>query len=310
MNGLAGRSLRGLAARWNAFFFRPFDLRVVCAFRALFAALMLANVASLALDRTYFFGADGVLPLGVSVAIRDPHAHTVFELLPDTQAVIGAGLALWALHAVLLLLGWFPRVQAFGVFFWVTAFQHRAVILFDGEDQLLRMFALFLVFIPTDRFLSVHAWVRRRRGEAAPERFGSAWAMRLVQVQMTLVYVGAAVTKARGHEWWDGTAMWYVTRSDDSFGRFPLPAALLDSLPALRALTWATLAFELVLPLALWWPRTRRIALLLAAAFHVAIDYSMMMFLFHPLMLVGLLSFVAPRGERGVGSTSRRAADS
>ena len=253
MSGLVGGSrdgpLRGLAARWNAFFFRPFDLRVVCAFRALFAALMLVNVLTLAVDRTYFFGPDGVLPLGASQAVLDPNAHTFFELLPDTNAVIATGLALWALHTVLLLLGWFPRVQAFGVFFWLTAFQHRAVILFDGEDQLLRMFALFLVFIPTERFWSVHAWRRRRRGTQEPARFGSAWGMRLVQLQMTLVYVGAAVSKARGHEWWDGTALWYVTRSDDSFGRFPVPAALLDSLPALRAL-----------------------------------------------MLVGLLSFAAPRG--------------
>ena len=38
-------------------------------------------------------------------------------------------------------------------------------------------------------------------------------------------------------------------------------------------------------------PRTRRIAIAVAIAFHLAIDYSMNLFLFHWLMILGVLSF-------------------
>ncbi len=289
------RLWKRIVAGWNTFFFRPFDLRVVCTFRVFYAALMLVNLAILGLDLTYFFGPDGVLPLDASQTIVNRHANTVFAVLPDTNEVIATAYGLTLAHTFLLLIGWHPRLQAFCLFFWLVSFQHRAMLLFDGEDQLFRLFAFFLIFIPTHRFRSVHSWLRARRGEPAPPRHGCAWAMRLVQIQMTLVYVGAAVAKARGDEWLDGTAMWYVTRLDDSFGRFPMPSALLDSLPVLKAMTWGTLAFEIALPVFLWWPRTRRIALLCAVAFHLALDYAMMMFLFHPLMLVGLLSFAAVR---------------
>ena len=50
---------------------------------------------------------------------------------------------------------------------------------------------------------------------------------------------------------------------------------------------------ELALPIALWLPRTRVIAVVVAALFHVGLDYTMNLFLFHPLMLVGLLAFLA-----------------
>lgn len=87
--------------------------------------------------------------------------------------------------------------------------------------------------------------------------------------------------------------MWYVTRLDDSFGKYPLPDALFDSLPVLRMLTWATLIFETSLPIGLWVPRTRMLALSAAFLFHVSLEYTMNLFLFHLLMLVGLIPFLA-----------------
>ena len=94
------------------------------------------------------------------------------------------------------------------------------------------------VLCPLDRFASVHAWWRRRRGEAAPPRFGTAWAFRLFQIQTTFVYVGAAWSKLIGPEWQTGIAMFYVSRLDDVFGKYPLPDFLFDSMPMIRLLTW------------------------------------------------------------------------
>ena len=70
-------------------------------------------------------------------------------------------------------------------------------------------------------------------------------------------------------------------------------------LAAIKALTWSTLALELALPVVMWLPRTRLIAVVVAGLFHLSIDYTMNLFLFHPIMLIGLLAFVAlPRVSR------------
>ncbi|MCA9603850.1 MAG: HTTM domain-containing protein [Polyangiales bacterium] len=294
---------------WNTFFFAPFDLRLASAFRMAYAALVLVDLGMMSFDLELFFGVDGVMPLDASRAVIDPDSHTVFELLPQSNTVLWTCYVLALLHAFWLLIGLYPRVQAAGVFFWLLAFHDRNLLLFDGEDQVFRLFAFFLIFLPTHRFFSVHALERRMRGAPEPERFGTAWALRLFQIQMTLVYFGAAWAKLHGPEWLDGTALWYVSRLDDSFGRFPLPSAIFDSLPALRAMTWGTLAFESALPIALWIPRTRKYAIVAAFVFHLSLDYAMYLFLFHPLMSVGLLTFLATDAKPSGAPTTEATTD-
>ena len=282
---------------WNGFLFAPFDLRVASWLRIGFALLTLVNFGVLGLDLEFWFGPDGPMPLDASRTIIDEDSHTIFEILPQSSVTLWVCYALALTHTVGLLVGFFPRVQAFGVFFWLLSFHNRNVMIFDGEDQLFRLFAFFLVLLPTHRFHSVHAWWRKRRQEPEPARFATAWAFRLFQIQTTFVYVGAAWSKLSGSEWRDGIAMWYVTRLNDAWGKYPLPDFLFDSLPAIRLLTWGTLVFETLLPIGLWFPRTRGFALIVAVLFHLSLEYTMNLFLFHLLMLVGLLPFLATDGK-------------
>ena len=53
------------------------------------------------------------------------------------------------------------------------------------------------------------------------------------------------------------------------------------------------LALEWILPVALWVKRSRKIAVAVAIAFHLAIDWTMNLFLFHWIMILGLLSFLS-----------------
>lgn len=51
------------------------------------------------------------------------------------------------------------------------------------------------------------------------------------------------------------------------------------------------LALEWTLPVLLWLKPTRRAAIAVAIVFHLAVDYSMNLLLFHWLMILGILSF-------------------
>lgn len=282
---------------WNEFFFAAFDLELAAVMRIAYAALLLVNFTILGLDLELWFGPDNLMPFEASRAIIDSETSSPFGWLPQSTAVLWICYGLAMMNITGLLVGWFPRLQAAGAFFWMVAFHHRNIMIFDGEDQLFRLFAFFFVFLPTHHFFSVHAWLRRRRNEDRPQYLGCAWAFRLFQIEATLVYVGAAVAKWQGIEWRSGIAMWYVSRLDDTFGKFPLPDALFETLAMIRALTWGTLVFEAVLPIALWIPRTRRVAVVAAFVFHLALEYTMNLFLFHMLMIVGLIPFLATDRE-------------
>jgi len=49
------------------------------------------------------------------------------------------------------------------------------------------------------------------------------WGLRLFQLQMAVIYLSSAIEKTSGVDWREGTALYYVARLDDSFGKFPVP---------------------------------------------------------------------------------------
>jgi hypothetical protein len=157
--------------------------------------------------------------------------------------------------------------------------QHANILLIDGEDVIFRLFAFFLVFVPP--------WHQLR----TLQPLLPAWPLRLFQLELCLIYACAATQKTNGPEWLEGTALYFPLRLDD-FSRFALPAPISESFVGTAIVTWAVVLFEFLVPVLIWWPKTRRWCLLGAFVFHAATDYAMNLHLFHWIMLVGFLSFV------------------
>ena len=254
--------------------------------RILYALLVLVCMLQLAPDLTMFFGEQGMLPLDASRAIIDSDTRTIFMWLPRNDEALWLVYGLCLTQVVLLGVGLFPRFQAVCVFCWLVSFHHRNIIMFDGEDILLRLFGFFLIFMPLHRFaLSSLIW-------PCKQTYFAVWPMRLMQIQLCVIYLSTAIEKLGGVAWRDGTAMYFITRLDDFFGRFPVPRALIEDLWVIRTVTWGTLVVELALPIFLWFRGTRKTALVVAVLFHLGIDYCMNLFLFHWVMLYGLIAFL------------------
>ena len=279
-------SLKKLGALWERFFFHPADLSMCGVIRIGYSVLLLINVLVWAPDLERWFGEQGALPFAVSRAVVDPDTITLFAWLPKTNAVLWICYSLLLAQIAALLVGWFARFQALCIFLWLTSFQHRNMLIWDAEDWLFRLLAFYLIFLPIGECYSL---CRRSREPLTP-----VWPLRLVQIQITLIYISNVWEKLNGSEWLDGIAIYYVSRLNDAFGRFPVPGFLFQSLAAIQCMTWSVLIIECLIPIGLWIKETRRAALFLAVGFHIATDYTMNLFLFHPIMLVGLLAFVDP----------------
>lgn len=274
---------------WERFFFRPVDTRFIAAFRIGFAAILLANCLAYLPFAQMWWGASGALPFDVARSLIDPDTLTIFTWLPRGDTTLWVCFTIFLIQVVALLVGYKSRIQAICVFVWLISFQHRLHLINDGEDTVFRLFCFLLIFLPLGQAFSLDARLRREPSALAQP----AWALRLVQFQTALVVFCAGWEKWRGAEWVDGTAMYYVSRLDDLYGRFPMPSAVLDSLPALQAMTWASLGFETLAPLLIWFRPTRVPTIIAAVSFHWMIDYTMNLFLFQWLMILGWLSFLA-----------------
>ncbi len=77
-------------------------------------------------------------------------------------------------------------------------------------------------------------------------------------------------------------------------GRSFLPVSWFDAAWFVKSITWTSLALELILPFALWWPPTRRLAVVVGILFHLAIEATLNLFLFEWIMILGLIAFLQP----------------
>lgn len=281
-------SQRGFVAAWNDLFFAPRDPRLASVLRIGYGVLLLINLAVLAPDVPLWFSETGVLPSAVARDMITEHAPTVLDWI-DAAWWPWLCYGVLAAAAVLLTLGWHSRVQAIIVLVGLTWFQYRSYAIVDGEDTLFRLFAFYLALCPAGWAFSLDARRRKRRGDTAPPPI--PWGLRLFQVQMSVIYLSSAIEKSIGTDWTAGTALYYVSRLDDAFGKFPLPGAVFETPWLVKLMSWSVLALEWLLPVLLWLKPTRRAAIVVALVFHLAVDYAMNLFLFHWLMILGILSF-------------------
>lgn len=298
-------ALDWLLAAWDRFFFGRTDDGLGGVLRILFACVCFVNMALLAPDLELFFSESGVMPLEAGRAIVDQDTWTLFSILPATDGVLWTIYIVMMLQLVLLGLGVWPRLQAASVFVWLCTFHHRNMILFDAEDNLFRLMAFFLVFLPLHR----HTLVERLRGRAAGDGTWPLWPFRLVQLQMCLILASSALLKLSGAEWRDGTAMFYVVHLDDLYGGVFNPSLLFGYLLPLKLITWGSMVLEVVAPLAIWFRRARPVVLGALVVFHVGVDLSMNLNLFHWIMIVGWMSFLARPLEVAAVPPSAAAAD-
>jgi hypothetical protein len=132
----------------------------------------------------------------------------------------------------------------------------------------------------------------------APDRFWefparAPWALRLIQIQLSLGYLSAVWHKAGNDLWRDGSAVSYALRMQD-IHRAPTPGFITHSGAITELLTFGTLALELGLAILVWNRAARPWVLALGMSLHMMIDLNILVGFFSYAMLVAYLSFVPP----------------
>jgi len=291
-------------AAWNRFWFEPQQTSSLALFRIAFGLVATAWTATQGPNLFAFYSRDGILPTS-----QGPGSWGLLDLSDKPGLLIGVFVATLA-GSVALTLGLFTRVAALVVWAGIVSFEHRNGLVTNSGDGLVRNLAFLCVLAPCGESLSVDRWRRdREHFWDFPER--APWALRLIQIQLSVGYLSAFWAKAGNPLWREGTAVSYAMRIQD-IHRLPTPDALLHSVLAVNLLTYGTLAVELSLALFVWNRTLRPWVLLAGIGLHLSIDASLMIGFFSLAMLTTYLSFVPPgtaaRFVLGVRDRSRRLA--
>ncbi|HEX8953071.1 MAG TPA: HTTM domain-containing protein, partial [Polyangia bacterium] len=137
----------------------------------------------------------------------------------------------------------------------------------------LYLMALLLAFTPCDR-----SWARGRRLARDDERQAPLWAMRLLQLQLSIIYFASAGSKLFDADWRSGSVLAdRVARYGSHALARGVPHAIIAFLQSPlggRLMASGAIATELGVAVALWHPCTRRLAAWAGILFHVTIDFT------------------------------------
>jgi len=298
MTGRVVSSVRKFSVSWEGFWLSEGSTFNLSLFRILFAICLFLEVSMTFNKSVFAIEGDFHLPY---LELIPTVSATTYEWIHDLQ------------YPFILLLG-------LGLF---SRFSCSALLVLQGyiffADQLnfrnhpyFFLLVLFLVlFSPADDALSIKAIFRalKNRQPVTASLLGSQQPLtfqRLIQVQVCIVYLYSMIHKL-SMGYLSGLVLDYYLVDFSSFGRpgivfkalFPDPFLtsmenFVLSEQTLMALSALTVVFEFGLPLALWFRKTRPIAIILGIGFHLGIFFGMDILIFSLAMIATYLLFLDP----------------
>jgi hypothetical protein len=286
-------TLRGLRKLWDRFFFAPQSPLPIGLFRILYGICVSATLVLLHADWLNWYGVHSWVSLSAMRQIEPGIRLNLFTIMPQDDRWIAAFFWVFLACALLLTVGLWTRLSSLAVFLCLTSIHQRNLLILHGGDAFLRIVGFFLIFAPAGAALSLDRLIRVRRGLEGPEINPRApWAQRMIQIELSLLYLTSFWWKMKGHTWLDGTALYYVTHLH-SIARFPLPRWI-QSAAFLKIGSWFTLALEFSLGVLIWFRRIRYPVLLLGLLFHLSIEYALNLPMFSWDVLTAYILFVDP----------------
>jgi hypothetical protein len=264
------------SSAWGRFWHAPVRAERLALMRILLGVALLGQQLLEYLPHLHeFFGPDGVGYAGL-------HDHAqlrswqwpMLVFNTDDMRIVYAALGLWMAVTLAFTVGWHTRVANAGVWFLTLSFMARNPLILDGGDSTLQVGIFLLLLSPCGRALSVDAWRRRRRGLKVGPVYTEAWPVRLIQIQLCVIYCTSGLAKWKGEgpfegTWWDGTSIHNVL-NDMMLNRWSY-AALPVPLWITAPLTYLCVAWEVFFPLLVVFRPTRKWALLFGILFHLGI---------------------------------------
>jgi hypothetical protein len=290
----------GAVERWRRFWFRRQPAYTLGLVRMVFGVVAIAWTVSLLPDLDPLFGPHGIVPQQPG----DAFYWGVFAIFTSDRALL-IGWAVLLASSVALTIGWHSRLAALAVWVLILSFQHRDQWVWNSGDIAVRIEALVLALSPCGAALSLDQARSAGTFWSAQER--PQWPVRLMQLQMSLIYLASALSKINGGAWPQGTAVSYALRLRDLALVSP-PQWVTDSALLMNAATWGTLAVELSLAFLVWNHRLRPWVLAAGVVMHTIIMITIAVGFFTVAMFVLYLAFVPPETVQSLPHNAKRVA--
>ncbi len=253
------------------------DLRSLGACRWALGLLTVADLVDRRSSLRALYGPSGVFPTAVHSASRFrgfPSIFSLSESVPMLEAVFWLCLA----FAIAFAIGLHARWSALATFYLVTCLDERNTFVTFGPHMLERVFLFWCVFLPCGaRFSMAPTSSSKSQPPPIDGEVSDIGAIAFV-AQLAIVYACAGWAKLGAPSWLEGRGIVDAIRIDKTPG--PLGLWLLGQPWLCRMATFATLAAEMAMPLAVFVRRIRGPLVATFVLFHLALGLTLSLGLF------------------------------
>lgn len=276
---------------WDSFFFKSKPTEGIALFRIIWMSIIFMTFIFDISNMVDFYGPHALISIKtVKEQFMVPHMN-IFHSIGVDYTTLKLFLLVYGLSIFAALIGFQTRKALILVTICMVSLHQRNIWLLSSAECLMRIVTILLVCSPCGQSLSFDAWWAKRKGLPWTTQW-SPWALRLIQIQVSVVYLWTAWHKLKGDTWLEGTAVYYATRIEMMIN-FPAPF-LLDNILFLKLSTWGTLILEISLGTLIWIKELRKPLIIAGILFHLGIEYTMSLPFFEVIMVALLINYYSP----------------
>lgn len=262
-------SLKKTLKAYDRFFFEVKPTEGIAAFRILWMTLIFVYYLLDLPNIQDFYGPHGLVSLK-TVLGQFPYKHAnVFHFFKPSYEMTYGLMLVYGISLVFSLVGLFTRSSLIVAFICMVSLHQRSIWVFGPSELLMRTITFILIFSPCGHSLSLDAFLGRYFPRFRKRRNWPMWSQRLIQIQISAIYLWSVWQKMKGETWIDGSAIYYLTRLE-SVKSFSFPFVM-NSIPTLKIMTWFVLLAELSLGSLIWSKKIRKPVIALGLFFHLFI---------------------------------------
>lgn len=283
---------KSLWASWNNFWFENQNLKGLCLFRAIlcWALALFYSIRHLGVELFYFDS--GLMPLSDVPTFMPDFYRSLWPFYFHSDGANLWGHRLFILVLVLLGLGIGGRLLMWAALYLHVGFIQRNFSVVYGADMTACFWFLYLAMADSCKHYSVlNYWFKdksRKREQKRSDIFSSI-AVRLIQIQLVIIYVYTGCEKLKGMTWWEGVAVWKVLGNPQLA---PFDMSFMAHVPwVIAIMTYGTLIFEVYFPVVVINKRCRNFWLSFGVFLHAGTAALMGLHFFALVMLCAYLVY-------------------
>ena len=294
--------LKGLRAIWGAwtwFWFRPISAKGTGIMRITLGMMLVMTSIDVFPDLEILIGPNGVYAEGAAKRGMRLARWTYFDRIGTLEGMqIAHGLGL--LCNILFMVGYKSRTTGILSLLANVALYQRNTWFMNGGDRLVREMTFYLCFVPCGATFSVDAWLKDRKLFRTGQRIERnpkipILAMRLIQIQIAVVYFLSGLEKWDSGSWHRGSALYYSLSTNNYARSDWLVAPLLDGrlgYDITQVGTAITLYWEVGFWLFVLWRPTRWAALVVGVLMHAGTHIFLMVAYFSSISVWAYMAYL------------------